>query len=536
MNTICAIKPEHVDLASVAFSDDPMVLENYLMDESTAMKGQATRVYLPTTEAEAAAVLAHCHATGTPVSISGGGTGLTCSRVPLEGVVLSTERMVAPVTEPDAGEETIGDGKHTVHLNRGQSYAIAPPAIMLQELAALLATEQLLYPPNPTEQTAFLGGTVVCNASGGRTFHYGPTRAWVQAIRVILPCGEVLDLSRGQILSDDERQFVIHLSSGEQLQVQLPSYQAPATKDASGYFVAADRTDLLDLFIGSEGTLGLVTQVQVGIIPLPSDIFSCMAFFSDVESAVAFVKSARQASRDLENPLDALAIEYYDPHALRLLRPDYPRIPENAGAAVYFEQATSQDDEIVLMEWVELLEEHGCMEDFSGFSEKEKAEMVEIRHAVPEFCHRGVRQHGTYKIATDVAVPDEALDAILAAYHDIGEASGVPYVLFGHIGNNHLHWDFIPENKQQLTAAKQAFIDLSRRGVELGGTISAEHGVGKKSYEENGASYPYLYMMYGEQGLRETALTKHQLDPMHILNRGNIVPADFLDSLQRDSG
>jgi FAD/FMN-containing dehydrogenase len=86
---------------------------------------------------------------------------------------------------------------------------------------------------------------------------------------------------------------------------------------------------------------------------------------------------------------------------------------------------------------------------------------------------------------------------------------------------------------EETEASHRAFYELSKLGVELGGTISAEHGVGKKSYDEDGVKRPYLYMMYGEQGLRETAMTKHQLDPAHILNRGNMVPESYLDDLEQ---
>ena len=532
MNSIRAIRPPDVELNTIQSSDDPMVIENYLTDESTAMIGEAERVSYPTTEVEVAAVLRDCYASGTAVSISGGGTGLTCSRVPLGGVVLSTERLIAPVAkEPGAGERIISDGKYTLFLNDEESYAVAPPAIMLQELSPLLAAENLLYPPNPTETTAFLGGTVSCNASGGRTFQYGATRVWVQRIRVALACGEVLDIKRGEVFSDENGQFEIRLSSGETLCVQLPSYQAPAVKDASGYFVDPDRTDLIDLFIGCEGTLGVVTEVQIGLLPLPPVIFACIGYFPSVEAAVGFVRGARDVTHDAASPIDALAIEYFDPHALRMLRQTHPNIPENAGAAIYFEQAIASDEDEILGEWLELLEEHGCIEDWTGFSEKEKAEMVEIRHAVPELCHQAVRQAGTHKVATDVAVPDHALDEIMAAYQEIGEACGVQYVLFGHIGSNHLHWDLLPANEEELAASHRAFLELSSKGVELGGTISAEHGVGKKTYEQDGQTYPYLHLMYGEAGLREIARTKHQLDPRNILNRGNIVPASYLDEL-----
>ncbi len=532
MNVINAVKPEQIPVASVRRSDDPDIIENYLTDESSAIKGEADGVFFPASEAEVASVLRHCYDHAIQVTVSGAGTGLTCSRVPLGGLVLSTEALIAPVSaEPPAGQEALSDGKHTIYLNREELSAIAPPAIMLQELAALLNAEKLLYPPNPTETTAFLGGTVACNSSGARTFHYGPTRAWVQALRVVLSCGEVLHIKRGEVISDENGEFQVVLSSGEALTVQLPTYHAPAVKDASGYFVGRETTDLIDLFIGCEGTLGVVTEIQVGLLPLPPDIFDCYGYFASIEDAVGFVKCARQATRDPESVIDALAIEFFCPQALKMLRAEYPNIPENAGAAIYFEQAIEVDEDEVLMAWVELLEEYGCIEDWSGFSEKDKAEMVDIRHAVPEMIHETVRQYHTHKVATDVAVPDEALDEMMAMYKETGDASGVRHIMFGHIGNNHLHWNLVPTDEEELAVSREAMLKVYRRGVALGGTVSAEHGIGKKTYTEDGKQWPYLQLMYGEQGLREMARTKHQLDPRHILNRGNVVPERYLDEL-----
>ena len=107
----------------------------------------------------------------------------------------------------------------------------------------------------------------------------------------------------------------------------------------------------------------------------------------------------------------------------------------------------------------------------------------------------------------------------------------VPYVIFGHIGDNHLHFNFLPESGRELTEVKIAYMRLARKGVELGGTISGEHGVGKKVYEEGGDKKHYLEVLYGRKGLEEIALLKHKLDPNHILNVGNIVPIKYLNKL-----
>ncbi len=530
MNTIHAMRPEETTVDQVRSSDDPMVIENYLTDESNSVRGDASRIYYPESEAQIAAILHHCVSNAIPVTTSGGGTGITSSRVPLGGVVLSTEALVRPVRTSLSEEKELVSGRKLLYLNAETLSATAGPAITLQEVADMLAPEKLAYAPNPTETSAFLGGTVAANASGSRTFHYGPTRDWVERLRVVLSCGEILDIKRGAVKSENG-EFQIVLASGDVLVVTLPTYTPPRVKNAAGYYVEANGTDLIDLFIGSEGTLGIITEIQIGLITLPEDIFACTAYFAAMEDALAFVIASRQARCNNESPVDALALEYFDDNSLELLRKKYPRIPMSAGAAVYFEQAIEGDEDQILEAWVELMEEAGSIEDFSGFAARDRSEMVDIRHSLPELINEFVRLRGLPKVATDLAVPDNTLDEMMHYYKEVGNTAAIPYCVFGHIGNNHLHFNFLPTTEEQKSLANTYVKMLAEKAVQRGGTISAEHGVGKKTYSVDGESIPYLMLMYGESGLIEIARTKRQLDPAIILNRGSVVPTDYVDKV-----
>jgi D-lactate dehydrogenase (cytochrome) len=374
--------------------------------------------------------------------------------------------------------------------------------------------------------TCMLGGTVATNASGGRGFHYGPTRDWIRRVRVVLPNGDVIDVRRGEVQSK-EGAFEIITSDGEAVEVPLPDYTAPPVKNAAGYYVAEGPTDLVDLFIGAEGTLGAFSLVEISLTDLPEEIFSCIAFFESLDDSVAFMREARRRSRSEDAIIDALMLDYIDHTSFNLVRADHPNIPDEAGGAIYFEQVLAGDDEPILA-WAELIEEYRAIEDWSGFDPRERQMMKDMRHAIPETIHEIVRGRGLSKIATDLAVPADALDEMLASYRRVGESSGLDYCFFGHIGDNHLHFNFLPKTEEEYESGMQLALQLCRRAIDFGGTISAEHGCGKKAYVDNGRRVPLLELMYGEEGLRCCARTKLAVDPDGLVNRGNIIPARYL--------
>jgi D-lactate dehydrogenase (cytochrome) len=494
-------------------------IQSFLADASNLAGGHASRVMLPESSEETADALARASRERTPVTIAGAGTGIVGGRVPFGGVVLSTERLnhIGEIFADD-------DGGH----------ATAEAGVVLADFQREVRARGLLYPPDPTESSCYLGGTVATNASGARTFKYGPTREYVRRLKIALAGGDVLDLRRGEIFADDEGLLTVPLGGGRMIKASLPSISMPSTrKHAAGYYVAKGM-DLIDLFVGSEGTLGVVTEVEVKLLPRPRGVLAGVVFFRDEESLLAFVREARErslatretvrASVDAAAGLDARALEYFDAESLSFLRERYPLVPARAGGAIFFEQETSEETEEALMgEWLRLVEGHGALADESWFgtNEHDLAEMRAFRHALPVMVNEWLAQHGQRKVSTDMAVPDAAFSEMLRFYKETLRASRLAYVIFGHIGDNHVHVNILPRDDLEQLAARETYARFVERAVSLGGTVSAEHGVGKIKRE-------YLRALYGERHLREMADLKRAFDPACVLGRGNIFAEEFL--------
>ncbi len=207
--------------------------------------------------------------------------------------------------------------------------------------------------------------------------------------------------------------------------------------------------------------------------------------------------------------LDARALEYFDDEALHFLRERYPLVPLRAAGAVFFEQEITDESEEALMgEWLSLLEGHGALLDDSWFgtNEHDRAEMSAFRHQLPVMVNEWLARHGQRKVSTDMAVPDAHFAAMLGFYKETLRRARLKYVTFGHIGDNHVHVNIMPRDDIEQLAAREIYAEFIRRAVSFGGTISAEHGVGKIKRE-------YLRALYGDEHLREMAELKRAFDP-----------------------
>jgi D-lactate dehydrogenase (cytochrome) len=489
-------------------------IQSYLTDASNLKGGYAARVALPESAEEVAGLLREASDTKTPVTVSGGGTGIVGGRVPFGGVVLATDRLNRIKEIRREGEGGSG---------------IAEAGVVLAEFQRAVEAEGLLYPPDPTERSCYLGGSVATNASGARTFKYGATRNYVSRLKVALATGHLLDIRRGDIHADESGHVIIPLEGGDKIEARIPSYNMPRTrKHASGYYVA-EGMDAVDLFVGSEGTLGVITEVEAKLLPVPENVLSGVAFFASEEKLLGFVREARELSLKTRvgeaDGIDARALEYFDDESLGLLRTKYHLVPEKAAGAIFFEQETTSETEDVLMTaWLELLERHGALLDDSWFAvdEKDRARLREFRHQLPVQVNEWLARHGQRKVSTDMAVPDEAFAEILSLYKESLRSSHLRYVIFGHIGDNHVHVNILPRDDREAATARDIYLQFVRRAIETGGTVSAEHGIGKLKRD-------YLKLLYTEESLREMAALKHAFDPANILGRGNIFSEEILE-------
>jgi len=470
-------------------------IKTYLEDASGLNGAHTDKVYLPESVEEIAGLLKEHSAKKIPVTVSGGGTGVTGGRLPFEGVVLAMDRFSKIID--------LKDGSITVQAG-----------VPITEIHRAADSIGYFYPPDATEWTAFIGGNIATNASGARTFKYGATRKYIKRIKVVLSDGRILDMNRGGITAKGNR-FEIRNSKFEiRNKFKIPSYKIPDIKNAAGYY-SKENMDLIDLFIGSEGTLGVIVEAELGLLKKVGFTFACFAFFDKLEDSLGFVSEAKKQ--------DALAIEFFDKKALDLIRTKYPRLPKKAACVFFEEEITREKEKGYLEKWGALLEKHKVSLDdvWTAETPEKEQEFKDMRHSVPELVNEIVRKRGFPKLGTDIAVPDSAFREMFDHYERVLSSSSVVNLIFGHIGDNHLHVNMLPGNEEEVKRVKGYYLDFVRKAVALGGTVSAEHGIGK-------IKHAFLKEMYGERGLKEMARIKKELDPGCILGLDNIFSRNLI--------
>jgi len=491
---------------------EPEKIERYLSDTSNLPGGHAEQLFVPTSVDEVQQVLREANAAKIPVTISGARTGTVGGAIPFGGYVVSLEKL---------------NGVKCV--DRDAMRIVVEPGVLLGDVQKAADAKGLFYPPDPTEWSCQIGGTVATNASGARSFKYGSTRDYVERLKVVLANGEIVDIRRGQYAANANG--VIAFDGRE---IRVPTYERPAvTKNASGYF-NSQPLDVIDLFIGSEGTLGVVAEVELRLLKRPEGLFSGIAFFERSEDLLGFVAEARaraQAWREkapmantLSTDLSATLVEYFDANSLRFISERFPHSPTDVAGAIFFEQETTPENEdAVFAAWNELLDKHDADLGRSWFTtnDQDRVKMREFRHALPLAANERYSRSGMKKVSTDMAVPVANFPSFLKFYEETLGASGLEYIIFGHIGDCHLHLNIFPKDQSEAERARQIYGRCVAQAVMLGGTVSAEHGIGKLKRK-------YLAVMMGERYLNEMAEIKRVLDPAGILGRGNIFDEAYL--------
>ncbi len=532
-HTVKTVEPHAGDGSPPLIVDSRERIEDsyadYLSDESRYGPAAAERLVVARSEEQVASVLTEAASSGADVTVSAGRTGIVGGAVPRGGVLLTLSEMKRVL-----GFRVLPDGRHAVRVEPGLSVAELSETLAGHDFGDGLAR---FYPPDPTEDTAHLGGTVATNASGARSFRYGATRRHVHSVRMCLTTGDVVDVERGQCIADGRR-FTLACRDGGSSEITVPGYAMPATKNASGYF-AAPGMDLVDLIVGSEGTLGVITEMELKLTEAPEGVLSALAFFGSDEDAVAFVKRARgDGPDDAPDSVSPMSLEFFDSTSFAFLRArreeegtssEIPELPDGATAGVLFEQDFTEDSLLDVYEgWEVVLSAHGSsMEDtWGGMEEGDLARLKALRHSVAEEVISVVsRANATnpeiHKIGTDAAVPGSALEETLALYRSELDGTGLSYIIFGHIGDNHLHLNVMPTDTRELALGKELALKFARRAVELGGTVSAEHGIGRLKHD-------FLRVQYGDEGLAEMAAVKTAFDPALVLNRGVMFPETLL--------
>jgi len=445
----------------------------------------------------------------------------------------------------------------TSRMNRivriDRDHVRAQAGVTLTDLDAALRQNGRHYPPVPTFMGACVGGIAATNAAGAATFKYGTTRAWVRGLTVVLANGDVLDLERGETRAHPDGYFDIELSD-RVARVPIPRYRMPAVPKLSAGYFAEPEMDLVDLFVGSEGTLGVITDVALRILPdRPAPCLALVPF--DVRrDAIAFVDAIRRAAIETRRSgdprgMDIAAIEHMDARCLALLREDgadrsfgvaIPRadmvllvtleLPSGTTDAQAFDEiGRFREIDTPLARFCRALDECAVLERVEiavPGDERRAAQLVGLREAVPAAVNLRVgRAKSTVddsiaKTAADVVVPFDRIGQLLALCDEEFTTRRLDGAVWGHISDGNLHPNVIPRSRADVESGKEAIRRVGQEAIRLGGSPLAEHGVGR-----NPIKHELLRELYGTDGIEAMRAVKRALDPDSKLAPGVIFRA-----------
>lgn len=415
-------------------------------------------VVLAGTRDDVATALEICAKHGVPVTPRAAGTGRTGGAVPVAGgIVLATHGM-----------------SKIVDIDRKDLLAIVQPGVITGELHAAVEAEGLFYPPDPNSlATCMIGGNVAENAGGPRAFKYGVTREYVLGLETCLMGGRVIRSGRRTV------------------------------KGVTGY-------DVTSLLVGSEGTLGVFTEITLRLVHAPSEIATVLALFSDVRSAAAAVQ------RVIARGLVPRCLELLDAWTLEAVRRQNVAIDPRANAMLLVEVDARHAPLDTMLEILgETLSEGGDTIDVVAAQDAaQRGRLWEARRMLS----MATRKLAKYKLSEDVVVPRSRLVDLLDEAARICEREQVRHLTYGHAGDGNMHVNFLWDDDAERPRVDRAIDGLMRATIQLGGTLSGEHGIGVSK-----AAYLPL-----EQGAELVALQqdlKRVFDPDLLLNPGKIFPA-----------
>jgi FAD/FMN-containing dehydrogenase len=460
----------------VDLTRDPDIRASYARDASglEMIPGAVAR---PASVTDALEVVRAAMADNVTVTPAGSQTSTTGASIVDRGILLSMRAM-----------------NRILDIDPVARVARVEPGLTIGALNEELAAIGLRFSPDPTsENDATVGGAIACNASGARSLRYGATRPHVRAVKIVNGNGELVDLRRPRL-----------------------------EKNTVGFFAAQDPVDWI---VGSEGTLGLVVEAELSLVRRPLREIGLAIPFPSEKAALDFVVAAREQS-DRAAVARAQCLEYFDGQALAISRAHLgtPGWMANAEALVYLEQPVEDEGSIdpVLDVWLAVAESFDAVADTIDVYDDAAAlrNARQFRHAVPTFMNeRGAarRAYGGRKVSTDWAVPFRNLPEALNAARRFADAAQIIHpVTYGHAGNGHPHQNFIAHDAAELERILAVVDETIRHALSLGGTVAAEHGLGKLKRH-------WLGVQLSSTQLAMMRAMKQTLDPRGLFAPGNIM-------------
>ncbi|MDA3788701.1 MAG: FAD-binding oxidoreductase [Desulfobacula sp.] len=519
--------------------------KDYLKDESRT-SGKAESISFPESETQIQVIVKTLLEQKTPITVQGSRTGIVGGAVPVCGHILNLSKMTR-VT----GLELDQDGEFSIRVQPGISLSDLDQQLYsgrfdcdgwdknaLAALEVFKKSERLVWPPDPSERSASIGGIAANNSRGICALYYGAARLHIKSIRLVDANGEIHSITRGQYIFS---QGVCPLPGGDQLRLDLATLQSQSSENLM------DGNDLLDLYLGSEGMLGVITELTLFLQPLPKELWGIVFFFEDQSRAVNFIqgidpkknrqKRQKQKRQKTEPDTDIVAIEFMDQTTLECIREykqgnsqlkQLPDWDKSLTSAVYMEIHGN------IAEEVEALSERllgtavqcDCDPDntwaFCGEMEIERLRI--FRHAAAESVNLFIdkaRQKDSRitKLGTDYRLKNGSLSEVLDMYCRDLQTHGLKAAIFGHAADGHLHVNILPQDYQQFEKGRALIKDWAIKIYAKEGSVVTEHGVGKIKKDLFGSiALP--------QRVKMIRSVKQQLDPNGLWNPGNMLDLD----------
>tara|TARA_X000001036_G_scaffold163630_1_gene155331 strand:- start:1658 stop:3259 length:1602 start_codon:yes stop_codon:yes gene_type:complete len=485
-------------------SYDIDIIKPYFKDWSN-MEGFADLLVRPKNNIECAIILKTCYTCNILLTVSAGKTNLTGSATPRGGVILSTSLMTEPNIKLDLN-------------NKDASSPVGIPLETFRNKVLELSNHALYYPADPTSRNdAFVGGTLSTNASGFVPGEKGATRYWVKEIEFLLPNGDLIDIKRGQYISNNGV-FTLEYDD-KSIQLTIPTYKRPKIKNASGLYSDVNgKVDLIDLIIGSEGILGIITSCRLGLDNNPKNKLELFISLQNESEAIHFHDFLNNYLNDDLSQITAM--EYFGYNSQNYMNHKEFLFSNEDDVGIYLQipiYNESMDSKIE--EWTQIFQSFNAEIDLDKIIVLNDPgnwnKFFEARHSIPDNALTKTQRLGGVSIITDTIVPKDKFRLYLEKVHTKLKKSNIEYLLFGHLGDCHLHFHLIPTKKQEKESLKiyDYLIDLSSK---LGGVYSAEHGTGKRKRND-------FKKCYGTEAVEMVKKLKNTIDPNNYLNRGNLI-------------
>jgi glycolate oxidase len=441
---------------------EPDALENYSHDETPLYKSMPEAVVRPTSTDQVSEIMKLAFENTIPVTPRGGGTCLSAGAVPIHGgIVLSLERM-----------------NQIKEIDKENMMAVVETGIITEQFGKELAKHDLFFPPDPVSlDSCTIGGNIAECAGGPRAMKYGVTGNYVTGIVAVFPDGTISRMG-GKLL-----------------------------KNVTGY-------DLIDLIIGSEGTLAVVTEATIRVIPLPKVIVDLLIPFLSAEAATNF------AVEILQSGMMPAAIEFMDGDVVRMvskyLKRKIPYMETNTHTIVEIDGDEKERVRQLYERIGDIALKHGALDVLVGESVRDREKLWEPRKKIGDTL-KELTQNVTRE---DLVVPKKQIPLLISKLKNLVEKYGASIYAFGHLGDGNIHADVSIDKSKDISASE---IDRMRREIyevtiSLGGTITAEHGVGL-------SKIPYIGIALDEKQIELMKKIKAVFDPKNILNPGKIFPS-----------